>query len=239
MDRPRFEEIFYPRPVIALWGVGESTQRSLNARGIYTVGDLARADTDFLTRVFGKNGETLSVMSRGDEKSSVLNYEDLPHDKSMSHETTVDKDLQDPSRIKAILLWLSDKVARRMRRGRYVGRTITVKVRAADFSTITRSHTLSHPTDRCDVVFHHALRLVPKEYGLKFKVRLLGVQVSHLQRLEKGGGEGVPTESKEPVQLTLLDDASEVKIGNLTKAVDAVRDKFGERSVILAGSIRE
>lgn len=167
MDRDKFKTVFFPREVDALWGVGASTKKMLAKKGIITVADLARTDSKLLRGIFGKNGDELSVMSRGIDDSKVMSYRDMPHDKSMSHETTFPVDLLDPTLLKATILWLSDKVARRMRRHRYLGRTISVKIRAADFKTITRSYTIKNDTDRCDVIFQQALRLIPNEFGMK------------------------------------------------------------------------
>ncbi len=239
MDHDRFREYFYDKPVDSLWGVGESTARSLNKTGIMTVGDLAAARTDILKRLFGKPGETMSIMARGCENSDVLRYDDLPHDKSMSHETTVDKDLQDPSHIKATVLWLADKVARRLRRGGYIGRTISVKIRSSGFKTITRSHTITIPTDRCDIIFRHALKLIPKEYGLKTRVRLLGVRVSHLKKYREKGvaNDNLVHDKLHPEQLEMPLMPQEKSYAELTRAVDSIRDKYGEYSIRLAGTM--
>ena len=237
MDRSVFRGIFFPRPVDALWGVGESTKRALNAKGIYTVGDLAKAEPDWVKKIFGKNGETLTVMARGTDDGEVLRYRDMPHDKSMSHETTLSVDIQDPSLIKATILWLSDKVARRLRKGGYVGRTISVKVRSSDFSTITRSHTILRPTDRSDIIFHLALKMVPREYGMKYKVRLLGVRASRLERRSKlcTDEKGANCLQTVPSQLDLIVDEDEKGNRQLTRALDSIRDKYGDRSITLAG----
>lgn len=240
MDQDKFREVFYPKPVDSLWGVGESTKKSLAARGIYTVGQLAETNPAFLKKIFGVNGYGLSAMSRGIDDSPVHRYPEMPHDKSMSHETTHSEDIQDPSEIKGTILWLSDKVARRMRKSGYIGKTVSVKIRAADFTTITRSETLERMTNRCDVIFQHALRLVPKEFGMKVKVRLLGVRMSHLHKIGRGiededdftvvgGGQG---------QLEMIEDTVGAHVDRLTWAVDSIRDKYGEHSIRLAGTLR-
>ncbi len=243
MDQSKFKEVFFPQSVKELWGIGESTTRTLAGEGIFTVGELAEARPEFLKRLFGVNGYGLSDMSRGIDDSPVLRYREMPNDKSMSHETTLREDIQDPSMIRATILWLSDKVARRMRRGGYVGRTVSVKIRSSDFKTITRSHTIIRSTDRCDVIFKTALGLVPKEYGMKIKVRLLGVRMSHLERVSAGDDEddeAVVHNAGEKVgrQLELITDVHEHRIKELTHAVDAIRNKFGEHSIKLAGTMR-
>lgn len=236
LDQEKFRDVYYPRPVDALWGVGESTKRTLAKKGIYTVADLAATDSGLLKRIFGKNGDTLSVMSQGTDTGEVMRYDDLPHDKSMSHETTLRRDIQDPTVIKATALWLADKVARRMRKNGYIGRTISVKVRSSDFTTITRSHTIQRPTDRCDIIYHHAVKLVPKEYGMKHRVRLLGVRVSHLKKIRKANGERIA--AGDDLQLELIEDTTEKKVNQLTGAVDSIRDKYGESIIKYAGSMR-
>ncbi|MCK5126751.1 MAG: DNA polymerase IV [candidate division Zixibacteria bacterium] len=236
LDHEKFREQFFPRPVDALWGIGESTKKSLAKKGILTVADLAKTDSKILKRIFGKNGDTLSVMSRGTDTGKVMRFDDLPHDKSMSHETTMRVDIQDPSLIRATILWLSDKVARRMRKKGYVGKTISVKIRSSDFKTITRANTIQRNTDRCDIIYDNALKLVPKEYGMKIKVRLLGVRVSHLKKIRNSRGERLHPEDN--LQLELLEDVSEIQINKLTGAVDAIRDKYGENVIKYAGSMR-
>lgn len=238
MDRQYFKELFFPKPVDWLWGIGESTKKALNKKGIFTVGQLASTDSQILRHLFGKSGENLSIMSRGSDDSEVFRYRDLPHDKSMSHETTVSQDIQDPTIIKSTILWLADKVTRRMRKGGYIGRTVSVKIRSSDFSTITRSHSIAYPTDRCDIIFQQAIRLVPKEYGMKYKVRLLGVQVSQLKKIrEIGDFDKTVTDSPANGQMELAVDNDLEDVTRLTEAVDSIRDKYGERSIWLAGTM--
>jgi DNA polymerase-4 len=239
MDRDRFREVFFPLPVDSLWGIGESTKKSLAKRGIFTVAELAKTDSKILKSIFGKPGETLSIYSQGTEQSVVRKYRDLPNDKSMSHETTMSKDLQDPTMIKATVLWLADKVARRMRNYGYIGRTISVKVRSSDFQTITRSHSISGFTDRCDIIFQQAVRLVPKEYGMKYRVRLLGVRCSQLKKIREVEDEHgiIPINSIRESQLELGLDTGVKKINELTQAVDSIRDKYGEHSIKFAGTM--
>ena len=240
MDQEIFKRIFYPQPVDVLWGIGESTKKSLEKHGIRTVYDLACAKPNYLKGIFGKNGFGFSAMSRGIDDSKVHKYPEMPQDKSMSHETTMPEDIQDPSLIKATILWLSDKVSRRLRKWGYRGRTISVKIRASDFSTITRSHSIDRLTDRCDVIFQQALSLVPKEYGMKIKVRLLGVRVSQLQKVEACQEEENPHSevTNRSGQIELLSDEVEDQVDKLTRVVDAIRDKYGEHSITLAGTLR-
>ncbi len=224
LDREDFKKLFYPRPVDALWGVGESTKKSLAKIGIYTVADLAAKKAKELIAYFGKNGEWLSSLSRGLGSSKIYSIADRPDDKSMSHETTLVTDLSDIERIYSTILWLSDKVARRMRRYNYVGKTVSVKIRSSKFETITRDKTLNKPTDQRKIIYETAKKLIPREYGPRVKVRLLGVRMSHLEEKEENN------------QLELLDDFQKSKLENTTRAVDSIRDKFGDSIIKLAGT---
>lgn len=224
IDREDFKRLFYPRPVDALWGVGESTKKSLEKIGVKTVADLAVRKEKQLRGYFGKNGEALSHISRGIDNTEVYSYENRPYDKSMSHETTLAVDLSEIEKIYATLLWLSDKVARRLRKDDYQGRTISVKVRSSDFKTITRDKTLFRPTDQSKVIFEAAKRLVPREYGPKVKIRLLGVRVSHLEKKQAN------------LQLSLIEDKSSNKLRAGSKAMDKIRDRYGSSSIKLAGT---
>ncbi len=239
LDRDDFKNFFSPKPVDSLWGVGESTKKMLNRQGIHTVGDLAGTDARLLRQIFGKNGDALVVMSRGSDESEVHRIREMPDDKSMSHETTLGEDLIDPSMIRATILWLSDKVARRMRKGGYIGRTISVKVRSSDFKTITRSHTISPSTDRYDIIYNNAIRLIPREYGLKERVRLLGVRVSQLKKIRDDYEDETDAETDKTHrdQLELMLNEKDSEISRLTRAVDAIRDKYGEQSIKPAGTL--
>jgi len=234
MDREIFKNLFYDKPVDSLWGVGESTRKSLSRCGIDTVGELARSDPQWLKRLFGKNGGGLSVMARGTENGEVMRFHELPQDKSMSHETTVSRDLQDPHHIQATLLWLADKVARRMRKSDYIARTISVKIRSYDFKTITRAHTIQRGTDRCDVIYNFARKLVPREYGMKIPVRLLGVRVSHLVRT-RSRNRNSQLIGRDQTQLDL--NTGDKKYRELTRAIDNLRDKYGENVIKQAGTL--
>jgi DNA polymerase-4 len=223
MDREDFRKAFYPRPVSSLWGIGEKTQKALSKLGINTVGELAGYDEKVLKGYFGVNGAYLSRVARGEDCSEVISCDELPDDKSMSHETTLVTDLSDIDKIYATLLWLSDKVSRRLRRDNFVARTISVKIRSSEFDTVTRDKTISTPTDQCKIIFETSKRLIPREYGPKVKVRLLGVKASNL--LSKTGEK----------QLSLLSNIKMDKLKLSSNAVDKIKNRYGEAIVKFAG----
>jgi len=224
IDVEDYKKMFYPRPVDAIWGIGEATKNSLERIGLKTVGNIAKKTEKELKAYFGKYGTFLYMVSRGRGVSDVHSYDEIPDEKSMSHETTLTVDISDIDKIYSTLLWLSDKVARRLRQGNFFARTISVKVRSSDFKTITRDMTVSHPTDQCKIIFETAKRLLPQKFGPKVPVRLLGVKASNL--IHNG---------RNP-QLSLLEDNAGEKLSASSEAVDIIRNRYGSSSIKLAGT---
>ena len=224
MDEEDFKRRFYCRPVNALWGIGDATREALNKMGMMTVEDLAKREEKRLKGSFGEYGTFLARISQGQGSNHVYTWETMPEEKSMSHETTLASDIFEIDRIYAVLLWLSDKVAKRLRRGEFKARTVSVKVRASNFKTITRDRTLNHPTDQCKLIYETAKRLVPREYGPKVKIRLLGVKASHLvKRVDE-------------LQLSLLSDDNGEKMSKGSSVIDKLRGKYGDSVIKLAGT---
>lgn len=224
MDREDFKRRFYCRPVDSLWGIGEATKEALNKMGIATVEDLAKREERRLKGSFGEYGRFMAKISRGEGSTKVYSYETMPEEKSMSHETTLASDISETDKIYSVLLWLSDKVAKRLRRGGYLAKTVSVKVRSSDFKTITRDCTLSHPTDQCAIIYKHVKKLVPREYGPKIKIRLLGVKGSKLIK---------PAVEE---QLSLLPNQTKEKMTRESRVVDQLRQKYGDSVIKLAGT---
>lgn len=224
IDVEDYKKMFYPRPVDAIWGIGEATRKSLEKIGLKTVGDIAQKTEKELKAYFGKYGTFLYMVSQGRGVTRVHSYEERPDEKSMSHETTLTVDISDIDKIYSALLWLSDKVARRLRHGNFLARTISVKVRSSDFKTITRDKTVTHPTDQCKLIYETAKKLVPRKYGFKTKVRLLGVKASKLIHNEQNP------------QLSLLEDITGEKLSSSSEAIDKIRKRYGSSSIKLAGT---
>jgi len=177
---------------------------------------LREVPLDLLVANFGReSGEHLYQLSRGVDNRPIVTAEDA---KSIGHETTFQEDTDDREYLTAVLLELSDMVARRMRRYQVQARTITLKLRDANFHTITRGRSLMQATDFEEVIFNTALKLAREvEWGRK-KVRLLGVSASNLTR---GGDE----------QLTLFNGADRERLKKLHQTVDQIKDKLGENAV--------
>jgi len=167
-----------PLPVGRLWGVGNKTGELLGRLAIRTVGDLGRTPETILERLLGAAAAShLAELARGIDDRPVVPYE---QPKSIGHEETFDRDLDDEDEILRELLALSGRVAARLREDGYRSRTVTLKVRLANFTTLTRSRTQTDPTDLGADLHRIASELYRGLPGSKRRVRLLGVQAGGL-----------------------------------------------------------
>jgi DNA polymerase-4 len=173
----RVERFLEALPVDALWGVGPVTAAKLRRLGIEKVVDVRNADAALLQNELGSLAEWLRRLSYGDDPRPVV-----PHRaaKSASSETTYAEDLRDIERIRAELARLARETAEWLERKRLAGRTVTIKVRYADFTTVTRSHTLSWPTSDADLISSWATELLHRTQAGRRPVRLLGARVNGL-----------------------------------------------------------
>ncbi|MFS1302467.1 DNA polymerase IV [Streptosporangium longisporum] len=216
-------DFLHPLPVAALWGVGERTERSLARLGIATVGDLAAVPVDTLRRELGQAAGThLAELAWGRDDRPVT-----PHtpDKSIGAEETFATDIDDPVRIRRELLRLSERVAARLRGAGAVGRTISVKLRRADFTTLSRSRSLHDPTDVAKIVYDVACDLYTASGLENVPLRLVGVRVENL-----GPAEGATR------QLGLGE--RETGWREAEQAMDRATRRFGRDAVLPASLIR-
>ncbi len=208
-------------PLERLWGVGPATLDSLRSAGIRSITALAEADVHYLETRIGSGATRLVALANGRDDRAVV-----PHSraKSVSNETTFATDISDDEVLEGVLLSLSEKVARRARNHVLCGRTVTLKLRLPDFTTLTRSRTLSSPTDDAADIFRAArdqFRTVERGGG---GVRLLGVGLT--------GFDGVPQ-----LELGLFGDEGhasgpdEEKRRHLHETEDAVVGKFGSTAL--------
>jgi DNA polymerase IV len=175
----RVLEFLHPLPVSALWGVGERTGSTLARLGLRTVGDIARTPVSALEAELGKAAAAhLSALAWGSDSRGV---ETAVKEKSVGAEETFEVDVADPGVIRRELLRLSRRTSRALRSSGYAARTVTIKLRKADFSTITRSRTLAEPTDVTQQIFQTACELYAAS-GLsgQARLRLVGVRATGL-----------------------------------------------------------
>ncbi|MCW2944843.1 MAG: DNA-directed polymerase [Actinoallomurus sp.] len=168
----------HPLPVAALWGVGERTEQILKRLGLHTVGDLAGTPVSTLRRELGEAaGVHLHNLAWGrDERPVVAGSPE----KSIGAEETFDHDIGDPEIIRRELLRLSDRVGARLRGSDQAGRTVAIKLRRADFTTITRARTLREPTDLAREIYATACALYEASGLEHVPLRLVGVRVENL-----------------------------------------------------------
>ena len=215
-----------PLDVRKIPGVGKVTEQNLHGLGIRKVGDLARYDDAFLEEHFGKWGLALAGKARGEDAGGWFDNE-VGADtdaKSISHEHTYNDDTANQDQLESTLMRLSEMVGRRLREGGLHARTIQLKLRYKDFTTITRAHSLVDPTQLDTEIFAQIRSLFRKNWRKGAQVRLLGVHASSFE--------------EQPQQGDLLEDNRRERWKQALSAADKLRDKFGESSVSLASGMK-
>jgi len=209
-----------PLSVRRILGIGQITEAALNDLGVKTIAELQQFTLQRLEEVFGKWGQALYRKSRGiDSFEFFVDAEP----KSISHNYTFGQDTNDREILESTLSHLCQKAAKRLREAGLHARTVTVTLRYADFTTITRGHTLAEPSD-LDTIFLGTVRdLFSRTWDGVAKLRLVGVEFS---LFTAGSG-----------QMDLLDPGRRDKLERLARATDSLRDRFGFSKVQFGGSL--
>lgn len=209
-----------PLSVRRIPGIGKVTEAALKSLGVETIAQLQQLTLQHLEEVFGKWGQALHRKARGvDSFEFFVDAEP----KSISHNQTFGHDTNDREILESTLSHLCQKAAKRLREAGLHARTVSITLRYADFTTITRSHTLSDPSD-LDPIFLRAVRdLFSSAWNGTAKLRLVGVEFSSFS-----GGSG---------QMDLLDPGRREKLERLARATDGLRDRFGFSKVQFGGSL--
>ncbi len=212
-------------PIEALWGVGPATARRLHGLGVQSVGDIARVGDAVLVRQLGRaHGAHLADLARGHDPSPVVAGREA---KSIGHEQTFARDITEVDKLFAKVVAMSDAVAEALAREGLAGRTVTLKIRFGDFTTLTRSHTLDIAIDAGAAIAAVAEALL-EAVDLVAGVRLLGVSVSALG----------PRDTARQLAFA-FDDAEDAERGatlqaswqEVARALAAIRTRFGKRAV--------
>ncbi|AXV07429.1 DNA polymerase IV [Euzebya pacifica] len=203
-----------PLGVRDLWGVGAKTAERLEKFGIRTVAEVRAVPRDTMVRIVGEVGAShIADLAMARDPRTVQRHEST---KGMGAEETFDADIDDPEVLRRELLRLSEKVSRRLRKHGVAGRTVTLKLRYANFSTITRSKTVDRPLDDATQL-HRTVALLLDALRLeRVRVRLVGVRVTNL----------VPAGAARQLSMTADD-----RWQQLERAADSARDRFGDGSV--------
>jgi DNA polymerase IV len=215
-----------PLDVREIPGVGKVMEKHLHDLGIQKVGDLAKLEEGELEGRFGKWGLALAGKARGEDAGGWFDSEVGANiaAKSISHEHTYNEDTANIAQLEATLMRLSEMVGRRLREANFHARTIQLKLRYKDFTTITRAHTLASPTQLDTEIFENIRALFRNHWQKGVPIRLLGVQASSFTT----AGD----------QIDLLDGTRQKRWKDALAAADRLRDKFGESSVGLAAGLR-
>jgi DNA polymerase-4 len=219
-------KLLAPLDVRDIPGVGKVTEQNLQALGIHKVGDLSRFDDSFLQEHFGKWGLALAGKARGEDAGGWFDTDVGAHvrAKSISHEHTYNEDTADIEKLESTLMRLSEMVGRRLREHEFHARTLQLKLRYKDFTTITRAHSLPQPTQIDTEIFSQIRTLFHRNWKRGVPIRLLGVQASSFE--------------DEARQVDLLEGDRKQKWQQALSAADRVRDRFGEQSITLATGLR-
>jgi DNA polymerase-4 len=177
VTRDQLQSFLDPLPISRLWGVGPRMEERLRSMQITTIKDLRTIEQTTLIRRFGKSGDHLWKLSNGiDERQIVTSH--AP--KSVGHETTFSEDVQATFKLERTLRDLSEKVSRRLRRHGLSGRTVTLKLRYSDFTTLTRQASFRDPVATAPDIYRTVHTLLHKHRDTDQKVRLIGVSLSGL-----------------------------------------------------------
>ena len=222
IGRVETQEFLSQQKVGIIWGVGTATRASLERAGIRTIADLLRWDqTDLIAR-FGSMGERLWHLARGQDKRRVSAHAPV---KSISNETTFFEDTSDPDLLDGHIWRLAENVADRAKAKSQAGRVVTLKLKTADFKTLTRRITLPDATQSADRIYRTARSLFDHT-GNRGPFRLIGVGISQ-----------IVSEAEADRAPDLLDPDSGKRI-QVEKATDAIRKKFGSEAILKGRSLR-
>jgi DNA polymerase-4 len=211
--------MLFPLPVSRLWGVGPKTCERLNKLGFFTVAQIAQADPEFLARRIGKQlAEHLQSLANGEDNREVERAE---RPKSIGRENTFAQDLHRFEAMERELLYFADDVAARLRQKGLRCNGMTLKVKFADFTRISRAASFEEPTDLAEPIYKAAVHLLRTSVEFSGRgVRLLGIAAT---RLESGA---------QAASLFPDNDASRHR--QVARAVDRLRERFGDEAITRA-----
>jgi DNA polymerase-4 len=221
-----------PLPVARLWGVGQVTEAALRKLGVRSIGDLAEFPEQVLAERLRTQGPQLKALARGDDPRPVVTDEPA---KSVGAEDTFERDLRGPEELLPHLLDQSVRVGRRLREAGWRGRVVTLKLRYADFESITRRTTLPRPTDDGDAIYR-SVRADLVRADLSRAVRLTGVSVSGFgeARVSDAGDQGElfgGAAAADPVPVGAGGASDPARRERLNAALDALAERFGDGAV--------
>lgn len=206
-----------PLDIGVIPGIGKKTEEYLKAKGFYIISDIQKRSENDLLDILGKHGSWIYYAANGHGSDAIG---DEGNAKSISREETFSKDIADKKELDKIIFELTEDICQQLRSHTWKARTITLKLRYSDFTTITRAKSIE-PTNDDTVVSRIARDLLQTAYTRKLAVRLIGVRLSNFDEEE---------------QLTLPLSPADDKKQTILKAVDTIREKFGDKIIHVGGS---
>ena len=208
-----------PLPVSRVWGVGKTTGKELDRVGITTIRQLRQQAESVLLDRFGKFGSHLWQLAQGIDNRAVVSDTEA---KSISNETTFDSDIGQRDTLLAWLMELTEQVCWRLRQHELYGRTVQIKLRFPDFSTITRSHTLEEATQQTSQIWQTVVELFDKAMHKETRpLRLVGVGLS-----------GLGDKTHRPqVQADMFAQPKDGRQTQLDEVADAIKSRFGSNGI--------
>jgi DNA polymerase-4 len=222
----QMQDFLDPLPASRIWGVGKVTNATLDRYGIHTIKQVRQQPIEWLKDRFGKFGEQLWALSRGLDNREVVTDSNA---KSISNETTFSTDIYELHSLQSWLMSLTEQVGRRLRAHNLFGKTVHLKLRFSDFTTITRSQTLDQATQTTHDIWKQAEQLLKHAFEQQSRpVRLIGIGVSNLEYSTQTSG----------VQQDMFSPASNARQNHLDEISDKIQSKFGDASIKRATSIK-
>ena len=226
------QDFLDPLPVSRIWGVGKAFEERLHQKGIKTIRQIRTLPKQQLQEWFGKHGIHVHQLACGIDDRKVVTDREA---KSISHETTFESNLKTREELLPQLLHLTEMVTARLRHSELKGRTVSIKVRYADFKTISRAFTLSTETNSTDEIWQVIkYRLFEKIKHIDHGIRLLGVEVSHFGDQQNEAGQQIDLFADPGTE---NDNAIIKKDNQIDRITDTINKKFGRDALIRGTTI--
>lgn len=227
ITKENYKDIVWKSPCSDLLLVGPATTKKLAGYGIYTIGNLAQSDIGFIKSILGKNGVVIHNFANGIDPSAVSHKDDERALKSIGNSTTTPRDMVNDDDVKSVITVLGESVARRMREQGVKGKTVTITIRDKNLYHFTRQCRLQNSTDVSIEIINTAMKIFRENYVWNNPIRSIGVAVSDFNV-----DEGVQYDLSGTVE-------KREKIERLEKAVDNIRQRFGNYAVQRASLLKD
>lgn len=225
-SRENYKELVWPIKAGDMLFVGKSTVKKLESYGIYTIGDIARSDDEFIKSKFGKQGEVLLRFARGEDERPVKNADDKEEYKSVGNSMTTPRDMTCYEDVCVVMSYLADTVASRLRKHSLKGKTVCISVRDNKLVSFTRQGKLSNYSCISDEILDKALELFRENYSWASPIRSVGISVTDFPQDDEA----------EQMDFFSVSDEKREKKEKLEETIDSLRMRFGKNCICKARS---